>query len=248
MKESHIQLMKDNHSYRIGDIFQNAWVGLKTAEDYVLENCPDTILWKYLQVLRRKNYDPKQIGLGRENLKRMHREKRIHELLQKITISHGRLKNWEQPVETELVTHLRLGDIFQMDIGDGRVERTTTYLEKMWDLLPMDKFDRVTIVTAINFDSGNKRFAYQEKTENLSRQILRDHVKRVQGFGKVVRVKSSTPDSDFHYMITAKHFARGLRRLSTVASQVCTGVVYFCNKWGNFDLKARHQPKRWTND
>lgn len=126
----------------------------------------------------------------------------------------------EEPTHDELVVHLRLGDI--MDIDRRRRRAIKSYVnQNIADRInPKGQgITKVTIVTALHYGSNEKdgKNFYSEKSRDDSLNLIRHVENQFREKGLPVKLKSSDNfDEDLAYMAASNHFVRSRTQLMEI--------------------------------
>ena len=143
----------------------------------------------------------------------------------------------QTPSDSELVIHLRCGDVFSRQdttcrvMHDEQLLRATKCFESH-SPIHSDDITQVTIVTAMHFGANtiNNRYFYDDETYIKNIEFLNAFQRHVNLTGKSLRVVSHTdPDTDICYMAHAKHFIKSPSSLSEIITTVAPvdQTVYF---------------------
>lgn len=205
-----IKILKQNKVYRIADLFYmdgNRW---QKDRFEIVDNkkYKNTILYDYLTFKQTE---------------------KDFELFKKITLNHSK-KYLNKPSDDDLVFHLRLGDVFDIN-GETRI-----YNRADWSYLQykvffrrnreyLETLDKVKVVTAMHFGSDELTgdFHYTDEYYKESIKFFDYFCGRLNDFGCGVEVISNENiDEDICYLMQAKHFVPGLTKLSTLISE-CLG-------------------------
>jgi len=204
--KSTIKILKENSVYRIADLFYmdgNRWEDDRSkviqSEEY-----SDTILHDYM-LNKTNEFD--------------------YDTFKSITLKHSE-KYDLKPNEDDLVFHLRLGDVFDIN-GETRI-----YNRADWSYLQykvffrknrefLETLNKVKVVTALHFGSDELTgdFYYTDNHYIESMKFFDYFCGRLHDFGCSVDVISNENiDKDICYMMQSTHFVPGLTKLSTLIS------------------------------
>lgn len=205
--KSEIKILKENKVYRIADLFfmdGNRW---KLDRRTILQNNEhkNSILHDYM--LNKKN-------------------ELDYDTFKKVTLKHSE-KYELKPKEDDLVFHLRLGDVFDVN-GESKI-----YNRADWSYLQykvffrknrklLETLSKVKVVTALHFgaDELTGDFYYADHYYTESMKFFDYFCRRLQDFGCDIDVISNKNiDKDICYMMQAKHFVPGLTKLSTLIAK-----------------------------
>jgi hypothetical protein len=205
--KSTIKILKENKVYRIADLFYmdgTRWE-IDRATIVHSKEYKNTILYDYM-LKKTGEFD--------------------YDAFKSITLKHSE-KYELKPEEDDLVFHLRLGDVFDVN-GETKI-----YNRADWSYLQYKVFFRknrefletlngVKVVTALHFGSDELTgdFYYTDEHYTESMKFFDYFCGRLQDFGCNVDVISNENiDQDICYMMQAKHFVPGLTKLSTLISK-----------------------------
>lgn len=205
--KSEIKILKENKVYRIADLFfmdGNRWE-LDRGTVVHNEEYKNSILHDYM--LNKK-------------------DELDYDTFKTITLQHSE-KYELKPNEDDLVFHLRLGDVFDVN-GETKI-----YNRADWSYLQyrvffrknrefLETLGRVKVVTALHFGSDELTgdFYYTDEHYTESMKFFDYFCGRLNDFGCNVDVISNENiDQDLCYMMQAKHFVPGLTKLSTLIAR-----------------------------
>jgi hypothetical protein len=198
---SQVKILKSNKHYRLSDLFY--MLGGRWEEDrQVILTKPeyqDTILYDYLV---------------------NHNKEQDYDALKTAIKSYINRNPQEEPTHDELVVHLRLGDI--MDLDRRRRRATKSYVKQnIADRInpKAQGITKVTIVTALHYGSNERdgKNFYSEKSHDDSLKLLRHVENQFREKGLPVKLKSSENfDEDLVYMVASNHFVRSRTQLTEI--------------------------------
>ena len=199
-----VSILKENQTYRIGDIFFGTGIRFQRDSDSILTDpqYKSTILFDYLQDKQKE---------------------RDISTMQKVIDHHIDLHNYPTPGENELVIHLRLGDILQH-------KKTINYYHETYDRLNkkinFKDFSKISIVTALHFGSFSNhpkgpKFMFSEKAQEESFTVLRCVESQINAAGHSVNlISSDNIDKDFCYMVKSRWFIKSQGGFSRLISNL----------------------------
>jgi hypothetical protein len=217
--KSELKVLKENQFYRFSDLFFKTGIRWKSDRDVILEKdeYKHTILRKYLE---QKNSCQDFITL------------------KKITREYSQAHNPKLPVSSELVIHLRCGDIFDDTTPDfKRVSSQNTLIDNMLNRdrnhIFNNEINKVSIVTALHFGANelNKKYFYSDKIYNENIIFLKGFENKINDLGYELNLVSNNDfDLDFCYMVNSKHFVKSISRNSNIVKRCSDkkSKIYSC--------------------
>lgn len=203
--ESELKVLKENKIYRFSDLFFAKGIRWKSDRGIILkkEEYAETILKKYLQ----------------------HKKgERDYPALKKIVAEYCHLHNPPTPSPSELVIHLRCGDIF--DNTDPVFIRSSRQKTLIHNIFSQNKkrfinndIKKVTVVTALHFGANdlNQKYFYSDKIYNDNIIFLKNFENKVNDFGYELNLVSNVDfDLDFCYMSHSHHFIGSVSQVSNI--------------------------------
>tara|TARA_X000001036_G_scaffold440125_1_gene494664 strand:- start:4196 stop:5011 length:816 start_codon:yes stop_codon:yes gene_type:complete len=212
-----IKILKENSVYRMGDIILEKGQNRLEQDCHAILSDPNyknTILYDYLT---RKTKKPDW------------------DTLKEIVINHTYKHKYDTAKPTDLVVHMRLGDIWDPEAPGNQAKRASQSSNHYKDFFvnaPFEAFpeiNRIVIVTALHFgaDETINRYFYNKNAASKSLEAAQDLVGQSKDAGlKVKIVSNENTDADLCFMSTARFFVAGV-------SQFAEKVVFrtnFCGK------------------
>ena len=209
-----IQLLKEKKSpggkrhYRLSDVIRHRGFYWEESIEFILkhDHFKGTILRTFLERspgngITEINYD-------------------FRNLLRTIVAEKVKTGNMQLPKQDELVIHLRLGDVIQR--GSFLKGNYIPIIEKH---IKNYNISKVTFCTAFHYGNNIQRGAWmysdQKHKENIIRvkKMFTHIIKRFNNI--VINVKSTANiDSDFIYMVKARHFVKDMGGFSGLVKEV----------------------------
>jgi hypothetical protein len=216
-----IKIYKKNPVYRMGDIV-NA-TGIRWANDrFTILSSPEyegTILRLFLEHL---------IYLKPENAASFD----YWQTLRDITKDKAALLEYARPTESDIVMHLRLGDILtEKEESRWRIDETSGYFDKYRRKGVLnyyeDFFKRIKlkeqypkhtlkIVTALHFGANdiNNKYFHSAEAEEKSHEVVGSIKEQLKELDYKYEIISQDTDADFAYMVHSKFFIKGMSGMS----------------------------------
>ena len=209
-----VHVVKSNPFYRVSDVVLHKGPTWRLAASRILENAEqygESLLYSYLL----SNGIDSELNIP---------------LLNSILCSSRFKEIYSKPSATDLVVHLRLGDMLEPGHPIGP-ERIASYANHLLFKLrvgaskgQLDGFNRLVVCTAIIYGGYDGAYDYSLISEVNSRQLLSNIFFEVQNLGLSVDVHSSADvDADIYFMWSARHLVLSNSEFSTlIAKCACT--------------------------
>ena len=221
-----IATYKNNSVYRMGDVI-NA-TGVRWVDDRLtILSSPeyeDTILRHFVEhLIYLKPKDAANLDYWG--------------MLREITMEHAIRKEHRLPTKSDIVMHLRLGDILaEKEESQWRMDETMGYFDR-WRRESIlnyyeDFFKRIElkenypkhtlrIVTALHFGANDKnnKYFYSAEAEGKSLRVLESIEKQLNDLDYRYEIISQETDADFAYMINSKIFIKGMSGMSELVEK-----------------------------
>ena len=217
---NNLSILKYNSVYRIGDLFLCNGPRFKKDREQVLNNevYKNSIMRNYLN-----NKSTEQ----------------DYKCLNDCIKSYAHKHNLNVPSSTELVIHVRLGDIVGNTLhrkSKFSYEKTVELYSDIFSNINLHKHDikKVTIVTALHFgnDKARNLYMYEDDAKNKSYEIIDNILNQCKNNNYQASILSSNDiDTDFCYMANSSFFKQSLGGFSKI---ICELVKY--NNNITFDL------------
>lgn len=238
-----IKILKENPTYRVGDIFLERGQNRFEQDRDAILNDPqykDTILYDYLI----KKKCPKDWGT-----------------LTEVIMDHTKRFSYTIPEENSLVVHMRLGDIWGSNIPRNQAKRATKSLDQYQDFYcaaPIKEYEikKVYLVTALHFgaDDTINQYFYNEEAVSKSLSLAQNFLNQCHSINLPVEIFSNySTDKDLCFMAHAKYFVAGISKFSSEILKKCNVYHYQnarhfhwgVNQWKNINLEqVRYKVKR----
>ena len=229
-----VKVFKSHSFYRVSDVVLQLGPSWRLAASRILENVDqygESLLYSYLS----------SNGI----------DSKLNVPLLNSILSSSRFKDlYSKPRPTDLVIHLRLGDMLTPGHSMGP-ERVTSYVNDLLFQLRvafskglLDRFDRLVVCTAIVYGGFNGAHDYSLISEVISRQLLSNVLFEARKLGLSVDVHSSIDvDADIYFMWSAMHLALSNSRFSALIAKCAsmhkpTNIYTYAYDGYTKDLKA----------
>lgn len=208
---NNVRVLKENKHYRFSDLFFKKGTRWKEDRNTILNDIKlkDSILSQYLeQKTKEKDY------------------KTLKEIIKDYTSRN----NLKCPSKSELVIHLRCGDIFEkIDETDSRkVEEQYILIDnllKNQKKIFTNKINKVSAVTAMHFGANelNQKYFYSEEVYNENIKFLEFFEGVINNIGYELNLVSNNDfDQDLCYMASSNFFLKGISDISDIVES-CMG-------------------------
>ena len=197
---SDIKVLKENKYYRFSDLFFGRGIRYEYDRNTILSDnkFKDRILRKYLeQKIKEQDYDT----------------------LRKILKDYISKNDLNLPLPSELVIHLRCGDIFTRGVKEKLVYKFIDNLLKNEKNIFSNKIDKVSIVTAMHFGANelNNKYFYSEEVYNENIKFLEFFENKINDIGYELNIVSNNDfDLDLCYMTSSNHFFKSISMVSNI--------------------------------
>ena len=203
-----VSVLEHNNVYRLSDIF-HGWDKEAALPEKIQEDCKfkNTIAYDYL-TNKRNEADL--------------------EVFKEVVKQHS--KKYAKPCKSELVIHLRLGDI-------GWSEEVMIKYAKLKDHIKKHGIKTVSVVTALHFENINSPSTAQNKIESTEEciskrlELIESLLRLLKTFQIDVKIISnSNIDEDFCYMVNSHFFMKSARgRFSELVAKSLkdTAIIIF---------------------
>jgi hypothetical protein len=199
---TNIKVLKQNKHYRFSDLFFKKGVRWEHDRNIILNNNKfrGSILQQYLKQ-KTKEQDYKTL------------KKNIKDYISK--------NNFKLPLRSELVIHLRCGDVF--GLTSNRVVKEQYILIdnllKNQKKIFTNQINKVSAVTAMHFGANelNKKYFYSEQVYNKNIKFLEFFESLINNIGYQLNIVSSNDfDKDLCYMASSNFFLKGVSPICNI--------------------------------
>lgn len=222
-----IKILPENSFYRVGDIFNGTgnprWL---SDRQEILSNplYRGTILYRYLKGTEAADVISNDFFRDKTG----EAVEKDYAFFKECVDYVGTQGNFEKPSSSELVIHVRLGDVFiEKHFRCRKRVRLLTeryHREDFFDNIDMSSIDKVTVVTAMHFGASTKglskefskklrkedrkkKYFFSEAAVDASIEFISDFENRVNQAGYELNIFSNEDiDRDIFYMCRSMHF------------------------------------------
>jgi len=202
---NNVAVLKENKHYRFSDLFFEKGIRWKRDRNVILNDnkLKDSILRQYLeQKTKEKDY----------------------EILKQIIKDYMFKNNLKLPSKSELVIHLRCGDIFEKidQCSKDAVENQHLLIKnllKNQKKIFNNKINKVSVVTAMHFGANelNNKYFYSEEVYNENIKFLEFFEGVVNQIGYELNLVSNNDfDQDLCYMASSNFFLKSFSQISDI--------------------------------
>lgn len=207
-----VRVLKENKHYRFSDLFfKKGKLRWEKDRNTILNDIKfkDSILRQYLEQ-KTKEQD--------------------YETLKEIIKDYTSKNNLKCPSESELVIHLRCGDIFdKIDKFDkGKVKKQYILIDnllKNQKKIFTNKINKVSVVTAMHFGANelNNKYFYSEEVYNENIKFLEFFEGVINKIGYELNIISNNDfDHDLCYMVGSNFFLKSISKVTDIIEE-CLG-------------------------
>lgn len=203
-----VRVLKENKHYRFSDLFFRRGKRWRKDRDTILNDIKfkDSILRQYLE---------------------QKTEERDYKTLKEIIKYYISKNNLKCPSESELVIHLRCGDIFlKTDRYDVRrvnkQYRLINNLLKKQKKIFTNEINKVSVVTAMHFGANelHQKYFYSEEVYNENIKFLEFFEGVINNIGYELNIISNNDfDQDLCYMASSNFFLKGVSQVTKIIEQ-----------------------------
>lgn len=199
---SSVETLKNNSVYRLSDLIHRKGIRWEQDRATILEDAQycNTVLYDYLTKMRFED---------------------DWQVFEAVVVEHS--KKYTTPAESDLVVHLRLGDI--MEDSDEFRNRSYEKYQRVYgefDLKIPKNVTRVAIVTALHFGANelNNRYFFTDTAQARSLEILALFRSKLVARGVQVDIQSSSNvDEDFCFLASSKLFVKSYSAMSDLVEK-----------------------------
>lgn len=230
---NNVRVLKENKHYRFSDLFFKHGMRWEKDRNTILNDIKfkDSILRQYLeQKTKERDY------------------KTLKEII-KDYISKNNLKS---PSESELVIHLRCGDIFEKidktskDMSAGQ-HRLIKNLLKYQKEIFTNEINKVSVVTAMHFGANEltQKYFYSKEVYNENIKFLEFFEGLINNIGYELNIVSNDDfDQDLCYMAGSNFFFKGISKINNIVEQCLAKNAKVYNfKWRTTTIYERRNTK-----
>ena len=215
-----VRVLKENKHYRFSDLFFKKGIRWENDRNTILNDIKfkDSILRQYLEQ-KTKEQD--------------------YETLKEIIKDYISKNNLKCPSESELVIHLRCGDIFEkIDKADARrVKKQYILIDNLFKKqkkIFTNKINKVSVVTAMHFGANelNQKYFYSKEVYNENIKFLEFFEGVINNIGYELNIISNNDfDQDLCYMTGSNFFLKGISNVTDIVERclVKNAKVYSFN-------------------
>lgn len=215
-----VRVLKENKHYRFSDLFFKKGIRWENDRNTILNDIKfkDSILRQYLEQ-KTKEQD--------------------YETLKEIIKDYISKNNLKCPSESELVIHLRCGDIFEkIDKADARrVKKQYILIDNLFKKqkkIFTNKINKVSVVTAMHFGANelNQKYFYSKEVYNENIKFLEFFEGVINNIGYELNIISNNDfDQDLCYMAGSNFFLKGISNVTDIVERclVKNAKVYSFN-------------------
>ena len=212
-----VAVLKNNSVYRLSDLIHRKGVRWERDRATILESSQyeNTLLYDYLSKMRFED---------------------DWQTFKSVVIDQS--KKYATPSESDLVVHLRLGDIMEdSDEFRGRSYEKYKSVYGKFDLTIPKSVSRVVIVTALHFGANevNNKYFFTDTAHNRSQKVLDLFRERLieKGYPVVIQ-SSSNVDEDFCFLARSKFFVKSYSEMSNLVENcLSTNAKVWCPPVGD---------------
>ena len=203
-----VRVLKENKHYRFSDLFFKKGIRWKKDRNTILNDIKfkDSILRQYLEQKTKE---------------------RDYTTLKEIIKDYISTNNLKCPSESELVIHLRCGDIFEkIDKEDARrVNKQYMLVDNLFKKqkeIFTNKIDKVSVVTAMHFGANelNQKYFYSKEVYNENIKFLEFFEGVINNIGYELNIISNNDfDQDLCYMAGSNFFLKSISKVTNIVER-----------------------------
>lgn len=214
--KSDIKVLKENKYYRFSDLFFQSGFRWEQDRNIILNDgkFKDSILRQYLEQ-KTKEQD--------------------YKILKKIIKNYTIKNNLKLPSKSELVIHLRCGDIFEQadNFSKNKVKKQYNLIDDLIKKKFANIINKASVVTAMHFGANelHNRYFYSEEVYNENIKFLEFFESRINDIGYELNIVSNKNfDLDLCYMASSYHFLKSISMISNIIERCLDKTAKVYNK------------------